>query len=200
MAEDKKSFVLYCDQIHLFEGLDDDEAGRLIKHIFRYCNDMNPVAPDKITKVGFEPIKHQLKRDLIKYLGKKKQWSDAGKASAETKRLLKLEQERSTKSTDVDFVQRTSTDSTVNVTVNDNVTVNVNDIYFKDLPNSRNFETISMQTGLSKDYLISMIPIFKPKARVNYPNFNEFCDHFKSWVLKNNNTNPSKTRNQLSNK
>jgi hypothetical protein len=67
MAKDKKSFLLYCDLIHTFEELDDDEAGRLIKHIFRYVNDLNPQAPDKITKIAFEPIKQQLKRDLTKW-------------------------------------------------------------------------------------------------------------------------------------
>ena len=63
MAENKKSFILYADQIHIFNGLDDDEAGRLIKHIFAYINDRQPV-PDKITKIAFEPIKQHLKRDL----------------------------------------------------------------------------------------------------------------------------------------
>lgn len=67
MAEDKKSFLLYADQIHTFEGLDDAEAGRLIKHLFRYVNDQNPVPPDKLTQIAFEPIKQQLKRDLEKW-------------------------------------------------------------------------------------------------------------------------------------
>ena len=67
MAKDKKSFLLYCDYIETFEDLDDDEAGRLIKHIFRYVNDLNPEAPDKLTKVSFNQIRLQLKRDLLKY-------------------------------------------------------------------------------------------------------------------------------------
>jgi len=86
MAENKKSFVLYTDQISLFENLDNDEAGKLIKHIFRYVNDLSPEAPDKLTLIAFEPIKNQLKRDLVKYEDKRKQWSEAGKKSAEAKK------------------------------------------------------------------------------------------------------------------
>lgn len=67
MAENKKSFILYADMIATFEGLDDDEAGRLVKHLFRYVNDLSPVPPDKITAVAFIPIQNQLKRDLEKW-------------------------------------------------------------------------------------------------------------------------------------
>ena len=64
MAENKKSFILYADQIHLFESLSDNEAGKVIKHLFRYVNDLNPELPDRTTQLIFEPIKQQLKRDL----------------------------------------------------------------------------------------------------------------------------------------
>jgi hypothetical protein len=127
MAENKKGFILYSDQIHLFENLEDVEAGRLIKHIFRYVNDQNPDAPDKITNISFEPIKQQLKRDLRKFEAIREKRSQAGKISAEIKK-----QQTSTKSTSVESVQQTLTKSTdnvnVNVNVNDNVNVNVKDI------------------------------------------------------------------------
>lgn len=67
MAKDKKGFVLYADQIDIFEGLSNDEAGRLIKHIMRYVNDQDPINDDRIITIAFEPIKSQLKRDLLKY-------------------------------------------------------------------------------------------------------------------------------------
>lgn len=118
MAENKKSFVLYADLIHTFEGLEDDEAGKLIKHVLRYVNDLNPISDNKIVNIAFTPIKQQLKRDLIKYEVKKRQWSEAGKKSAEKKK--KKGNGRSTDSTNVGF---RSTDSTVNV--NDSVNVNV---------------------------------------------------------------------------
>jgi hypothetical protein len=46
MAKDKTSFILYCDQQGVFNQLPDDIAGKLIKHIFAYVNDENPVTTD----------------------------------------------------------------------------------------------------------------------------------------------------------
>lgn len=76
MAKDKKSFLLYCDLIHTFEELSDEEAGKLVKHIFRYVNDKNPKSEDRLVKVAFEPIRQQLKRDLKKYEDIKQKNSD----------------------------------------------------------------------------------------------------------------------------
>lgn len=63
MATDKKKVVVYCDWIETFESLTDDEAGRLIKHFFRYVNDLNPTS-DRLIELMFTPIKQTLKRDL----------------------------------------------------------------------------------------------------------------------------------------
>ena len=71
MAEDKKIVVVYIDWISIFEELNDDEAGKLIKQFFRYVNDKNPEAPDRLTKLLFEPIRQTLKRDLVKYEDKR---------------------------------------------------------------------------------------------------------------------------------
>lgn len=67
MAEGKKGFVLYCDLKHTIDHLTDDQAGKLFKHILDYVNDQNPVTEDVITKLAFEPVKQQLKRDLKKW-------------------------------------------------------------------------------------------------------------------------------------
>ena len=67
MAKDKKSFVLYSDYDELFNELSNEDAGKLIKHIFEYVNDRNPSTDDPIIKLSFIPIKQQLKRDLKKY-------------------------------------------------------------------------------------------------------------------------------------
>ena len=66
MAKDKKSVIVYVDWIATFNKLEDDEAGRLIKHFFSYVNDLNPTS-DRLTELLFEPIKQQLKRDLKVY-------------------------------------------------------------------------------------------------------------------------------------
>ena len=69
MAQEKKSFLLYVDLIHTREKLNDEQTGRLFKHILRYVNDLDPEPQDQFTEVVFEPIKQCLKRDLIKYEG-----------------------------------------------------------------------------------------------------------------------------------
>ena len=67
MAQDKKKVIVYADWIDKFEELTDDEAGKLIKHFFRYINDLNPEAPDRTTKLLFIDIQNTLKRDLLKW-------------------------------------------------------------------------------------------------------------------------------------
>lgn len=67
MAENKKGFVLYADQKFIFDDLNNEEAGILIKHIFSYVNDENPTTDNRIVQIAFNPIKMQLKRDLVKY-------------------------------------------------------------------------------------------------------------------------------------
>jgi hypothetical protein len=67
MAENKKSFILYTDQSGVFNQLPDEIAGKLIKHIFAYVNDENPISEDLIINIAFEPIKQSLKRDLKRY-------------------------------------------------------------------------------------------------------------------------------------
>jgi len=67
MAKEKNSFLLYVDLIHTIEKLNDEQSGKLFKHILRYVNDLNPTPEDQFTEVIFEPIKQNLKRDLVKY-------------------------------------------------------------------------------------------------------------------------------------
>lgn len=119
MAENKKGFLLYADYEELFDELEDVIAGKLIKHILKYVNDKQPTTENLVVNVAFIPIKRQLKRDLEKYEGKREQWSDAGKKSAEVRRLKK--EQALTELTNVETVA-------TELTVNDNVNVNVNDI------------------------------------------------------------------------
>lgn len=96
--------------------LPDEKAGQLFKHILSYVNDENPVTDDLIIQIAFEPIKQQLKRDLVKWDEIRSKRSEAGKASA---------YKRQQTSTHVQSVEQTSTNSTVSV--NGTVSVNVND-------------------------------------------------------------------------
>ena len=118
MAEEKKGFILYSDIIHTIEKLTDEQAGVLFKHILKYVNDENPECKDLITEIAFEPIKQSLKRDLLKWDDKKQKRSDAGIAGA-TKRWQNIANDS----------KRIKPIANIAVSVNDNVSVNVKDIY-----------------------------------------------------------------------
>jgi len=79
MAEGKNKIIVYKDWIKKFEALKDVEAGKLIKHFFRYVNDLNPVAPDRITELSFIDIEQTLKRDLKKWESFVEKQSENGK-------------------------------------------------------------------------------------------------------------------------
>ena len=133
MADNKKSFILYADLIHTVKKMTKEQAGHLLMTMLEYVNDLNPVITDLTIDLVFEPIKQQMKRDLIKWDGIKDKRSQAGKASAEARKVAKDMQQASTISTLVEIDEQTSTNSTVNDTVNVNgtVTVNVNDTVIK---------------------------------------------------------------------
>jgi len=168
MAENKKSFILYCDQKGVWDKLDDAQAGRLIKHIISYVNDDNPVAPDFITELAFEPIKQSLKRDLKKWENQQEQRSEAGKRSAEVrKRNAKLAERDST------TVNERSISSTVNgsvsVNVNDNVNVSSKDDGIKP-PSLEEVISYFDENGYTKESATKMFEYYeesrKPRGRV----------------------------------
>lgn len=125
MAENKTSFILYSDNKSIIDLMSNEDAGLLLKTLFAYVNDENPVIEKSIMLV-FEMIKIQLKRDLKKWEKTKEGRSIAGRASAEAKKKLKEIQQNSTNSTNVDFVQQTSTKSTVSDSVSVSVSVSDN--------------------------------------------------------------------------
>jgi hypothetical protein len=118
MAKDKKSFILYSDAIHTVEKLSDTDAGQLLKHLLRYVNDQNPTTDNPLVEIAFEPIKQQLKRDLVKFEDVKVKRSEAGKAGAN-----KRWQEIANANKGIQTI--------ANIAVNDNDNVNVisKDIY-----------------------------------------------------------------------
>lgn len=120
MAENKKGFVLYADQKSIIDMLPNEKAGELIKHIFAYVNDENPINDDPLILMAFEPIKLQLKRDLIKWEDTRSKRSKAGTISAE-----KRKKQNEHMLTHVESVEHNSTNPTV--IVKDNVNVNVKD-------------------------------------------------------------------------
>lgn len=67
MAEGKKSFTAYCDWGEVVDKMTDEQAGKLMKHLFDYVRDKNPSTDDLLIDVAFTPIKSTLKRDLVKW-------------------------------------------------------------------------------------------------------------------------------------
>jgi hypothetical protein len=132
MAENKKSVLLYCDIIHTVRELSDDEAGRLFKHYLAYINDLNPTPPDKLTQIVFEPIKQNLKRDLVKWQSISEKRSELGRLAG-----IKSGQARRTKTNqnepNVQFTNQTNQNEHVKdkVKVTDTVIVNDKDIVIK---------------------------------------------------------------------
>lgn len=122
MAKEKEGALIYKDWIDKIEKLTDQEAGQLMKHLFRYINDLEPKAPNRIVDIAFSDMKTALKRDLKKWENIKEKRSEAGKASAEKRKI------NSTKSTSVKSVEQNSTNPTVKVKVNVKDNVNVKDI------------------------------------------------------------------------
>ena len=117
MAENKKSFILYIDLINTINQLPDEKAGALFKHILEYVNDNNPITDDLLLNIAFEPIKQQLKRDLIHWESIKHSRSESGKKGGRPKKQSKAKKPNAL------FEKQ----SKANKAVNDNVTVSVND-------------------------------------------------------------------------
>lgn len=129
MAENKKSFILYCDILNVVDKLTDEQAGRLFKHILGYVNDQNPELDDILLEIAFEPIKQALKRDLVKYEDKKLKRSESGKAGANkrwqnianaTNDIANIANAKSEWQTMANIADSVN----VSVSVNDNVNVN----------------------------------------------------------------------------
>jgi hypothetical protein len=179
MAENKKSFVLYTDTFGLIKHLPDDVAGRLLKHIYAYVNDENPITDELLVNVAFEPIKAQLKRDLFKWGKQLKQRSDAGKKSAEQRALIKSN-EIQRNPTSVDFRQRNSTDN-VSVSVND---ININ--IYKELFISESWIEINAKNNRTTT---DKVKLYLTKFNNNLiaqgekkNNKREYQSHFARWL------------------
>jgi len=196
MAENKKGFVLYADQKIIFEELTDEEAGILIKHVFKYVNDENPILENRIITMAFNPIKLQLKRDLKRWESIRLKRSEAGKKSAESR------QQNQQVLTSVESVEQVSTKSTVIVNDNVNVNVNVNDNvnviniinnWFYDFENGNEILEIARRNNLTIEFIKEKLHEFKKYAELEYTNYGKFVSHFKNWIVKNNpkdNSNP----------
>jgi hypothetical protein len=105
--------------------LEDSEAGKLIKHLLKYVNDLHPVMEDRLLKIAFQPMKLQLKRDLSKYDEVLKKRIESGKKGGKiTQSKAKQALARSAKANQASGKQVKANQAD---NVNDTVTVIVND-------------------------------------------------------------------------
>lgn len=166
MAENKKSFVLYTDSKGLIDQLPDEIAGRLFKHIFAYVNDENPISDELILNIAFEPIKNQLKRDLVKWSNQTDQRRQAGLKSAEIrKRNATSVNERSISSTD-----NVNVSVSVNDSVNDSVSDNVTDsviLLKKETKSIFSFERSLLDYGFDRQLVEDWLKVRKTKKATN---------------------------------
>lgn len=178
--ENKKSFILYADIYSTVKHLTDEKAGELFRLILSYVNDENPSTDDIILKVAFEPIKQQLKRDLVVWKNKKNIRAEAGRKGG----LAKAKKNQVAK-------QSNAKQELAKLAVNDSVTVNVS----KDIYKAFNHLSISQ-----KEYL-KLLEEFKKEnidevldSIQNYSNNKKYKSLYltaKNWLKRNVNNNIS---------
>ena len=82
----KNNFILYKDFDTTLDLLNDEQAGRLFKALYKYVNGRNePKFTDGMLIVSFNMLKTQLERDLIKYNNKVKVSQENGKLGGRPK-------------------------------------------------------------------------------------------------------------------
>lgn len=193
MAINKKSFLIYTNWAQTFENLTDDEAGKLIKHVFKYVNDEKPIAPDRITEIVFEPLKAVLKCDLIKYENVKEEKSISGRTGnlkrwnndlfllVESNKMTLQDAEnlaKNRKTSVSDKIIANATKTSHKIAVNDND----NDIYKKLLSEIKISEVptdLQMYYRIAKDFQNLFI---KNLTQRNAPIKNQQNATFKNYV------------------
>lgn len=163
MAQNKKSFIAYSDWYGMFKALPDDIAGKLIKHIFSYVNDENPITDDYVINALFEQVKSTLKRDLIKWESQQEQRKNAGLRSAEVRKQ------------NATLVNGRLISSTVSVSVNDNVSDNVIKKEVNNTASPFSFFNSLIDYGFEKKLISDWIKVRKTKKATNTEtSFNSF--------------------------
>jgi len=181
MAENKKSFVAYCDWGEIFENLEDKQAGKLAKHMFDYVRDLSPKS-DKLTELLFITIKQSLKRDLRKYeVYKEKQKANGKKGGRPKAKETQITQA---------FISKPKKADNVNVNDNDINTIVLNtesiDKWILELKTQTQFlDGLYMTHKLRQNTLGKIAMLFKEHLKMhpkNHENFIDFRNHFGTWV------------------
>ncbi len=188
MAEGKKGVIVYADWIKKFESLADDEAGRLIKHFFRYINDQNPKPEDRMTELMFIDIELTLKRDLKLWEKRAERSRENGKTGG---RPVKETQENPEEPR---ITQQVISKPRKPDTVKDTVTVKDNVIHISGEENEIDELKKKMicDSGLlmnwkqrgydEKDFENGLDLFLSLKLHEKYPSFIKFRSNFIFWI------------------
>ena len=147
--QNKDSFVLYTKYIDIFKELTDEQAGKLIKVILEYVNDLNP-EPEGLIKIAFIPIKQQLKEDLVKWKEEKQKRSEAGKKGMES-RYNNVNKELTNDNSVSKCYNKTNNVKNELTNLTDNVNVYVNDNVFNNNNNIITNNTITNNIIISTE-------------------------------------------------
>jgi len=175
MAENKKSFVAYCEWIETFEALSDEDAGALVKHLFKYVNDQNPTTENEIVKLCFIPIKQSLKRDLKKY----ESYIEKQKANGKKGGRPKTQKTQR-------FISKPKKADSVNVNVNDITTLYgkfVDEVLKGE--HSQAVEQMYMRLKLKPGALTPLLKNFQGQLIINnnlHKNTLDFRKHFNNYL------------------
>jgi len=163
MANDKKGFLLYADYIHTISKMPKTKQADLFMMILKYVNDQNPETDDLIVSLVWEPIKLQLKRDLVKYETFRTKQKENGKKGGRPTSEIKTQNNPNNPS----LLEKTQK----SLTVNDNVTVNVNDVVEEpQQPPSRESKLLEMFKRVTSGYDEEFLKVEVEKFINKYPN------------------------------
>lgn len=183
MAKDKKSVLLYCDLIHTVSPLTDEEAGRLFKHFLAYVNDLNPQPIDRLTGLLFEPIKQNLKRDLIK-------WEEKSQKNKDNARI-RWDKNNANASERTEVNANDAVIVTDTVTVNDTVKDKVNNIEERKLKFASTLEPFLNTYGkeLLNEFYLYWVELNKSKTKMRFEGEKYFdvSRRLSTWAKKEKN-------------
>lgn len=188
MAENKKSFILYADLLTVVKMLVEKDrinktnyGGELFLIILEYVNDLNPIPIDFIVEMAFEPIKLQLKRDLIKWSEFREKQSENGKKGGRPKKDMdNLDNNINPENPSLLKESQKSLTVNVNATVNDTVSVGVSNI---NTPNTKilGIDYVKAYDDLPDDFKNMYDEIFyKSWLNIN-KHLNENCKYLRTW-------------------
>lgn len=186
---------------HTVDLLDDALAGKLLKHLLRYVNDENPETDDLLLKVAFEPIKRQLKRDLVDWEETRVKRVNSGhlggiksgesRRTKQTKQVLKIGSKQ----------KQVEANEAVNV--NDNVNVNVIATNSSIIQNMETWDGVKKKWGqdfrwkekVCAEKKITMTELHKKmvefisgiELKEDYKNIPGLKNHFVNWYNKHHN-------------